>query len=1396
MRTTTLPFAPLRRWLQNTTALVGAVPLVLMFVGTAQANPVGGTVAQGSATIGQSGNTTTITQTTNKAVINWQSFSIGANELTQFVQPSSSSVTLNRVTGDQVSQILGKLKANGQIFLVNPNGIVFGNGAQIDVAALTATTHGITDQNFMAGNYRFDTPGKSNAQIINQGTITATDGGLVALVAPSVRNSGLIQARLGKVALASGNSFTLDLYGDSLILFHANDKIASQVTDASGKPVSALVQNDGKVYADGGSVLMTANVAKGVVDQAVNMTGLVSARAVDQQGGEIVLKGEDSGIVQVSGTLDASGKQAGQKGGTVNVLGEKVGLLDNASIDVSGDAGGGTALVGGDTHGGGTVRTAQVTYMAQNATINANAITTGNGGKAIVWAEGTTRSYGRIFAQGGINGGNGGFVETSGKGFLDQTGTVNTLAPKGKTGTWLLDPQDIVIATGGNGTLDGTNSSLFSDNSGGTSTLDPLLFANATSNVTLQASRDITFSNAISMSNAGKALVAEAGRNLRVNANISTNNGDIFLLAGYDANTGQGGINNGVLLINGASVNGGSGNIALAGRGSSSLLTWNNAQNGVVVVNGGAVSTTTGNISVKGTGGNDGSVGVIVGDRNSKITSVDGNIDIVGVSGVCPGCYVGQGGVQVGGAGSEGGGVAGGLISVTGSGGLRIQGTGYNATWSEGVSVVDSGVISHTGTPAAGKKFEIIGNSASGDHSSWAVRIANSGSILTNDADLIIWGTAGNASWLDSIGISVADYGANGMPHITSTGQGSITLIGAPGSSAGGIRAGISIGRDSWTGERQAYIQTAGAPVTFQTDTLTVRNVGSFGPYVVGPGGANTATTSTVTTVAYGSPTTPSTTRAFPTPPAPGSNGNPYTGLDAVGLYTAIIAANLTNSYSVNTNWIALKLSNGGNATAAQVTADAMLNSYNRYKNLSGQALADKLFQDVVSDYTFDSGNGIYHMVNSSSNTLWKGSYGSTQQAGSAQVLANAMINTYTAYKQGSAQELANGLRSGAFTSNVDDLIWQALTINPNRAEALRLVSGTLTSSNAQNGQPGIVLTGEGSLNTGNGTSSNGQVALPPISAEYRDAFGAAFVDNKADRILSANIGISEASDKLLELGDKIKSGIGISASELQSARSTTEMVIANINRIKALYGDSPPEAIDRILDAWEAKNLLLTSNAWVTLGSGTPSAQAAAQAELKVLAENSALASGVKVFGKVLAALETEKEAMDFYSKIQQGENAYGTGADLAVNIGTYTPIVGTALSLAQAFNTISHYTTGNSVDDTLQTLKNIVSTNNTMLAKQIDSIASQLSSGQISKNEADEKLALSKSAAVKGLDMAMQDLSKPGFLVWMEFTSNNQAGIDIKNAIMASESKISQLSVSDINSYQASKMLFTDGS
>ena len=400
------------------------------------ANPTGGTVISGSATIGSAGNTTTINQNSDKAIINWNSFSIGSGETTRFNQPSSSSIALNRVTGNDPSSIFGNLSANGKIMLINPNGIFFGTGSNVDVAGLIATTAQIKDSDFLNGNHAFVQDANKTAGIVNEGTIKVADTGLAALVAPSVENRGIIQANLGKVVLGSGKAFTVvDTYGDNLIQFATDSELAN-----------AKVANSGTIMANGGKVLMTAKAAAGVVDNVINMDGVIEANSVTQRNGEIILSGGNHGIVKVAGTIKARGQTAGLKGGKVKITGDKVGLFAGTNIDASGDIGGGEVLVGGDYQGkNAAVQNANATYVDQDATVKANALTKGDGGKVIVWADDVTRAYGSFEAKSGTITGNGGLVETSGKNYLDVNGiSVNTHGITNK-GSWLLNPADMII---------------------------------------------------------------------------------------------------------------------------------------------------------------------------------------------------------------------------------------------------------------------------------------------------------------------------------------------------------------------------------------------------------------------------------------------------------------------------------------------------------------------------------------------------------------------------------------------------------------------------------------------------------------------------------------------------------------------------------------------------------------------------------------------------------------------------------------------------------------------------------------------------------------------------------------------------------------------------------------
>lgn len=427
--------------------------------GGAHANPTGGNVVAGGATINDRGNgTLDINQSTGKAIINWKGFSIGANETVNFRQPGSNSVTLNRVVGNDPSAIFGRLNANGNVILVNPNGVLFGKGARVDVGGLVATTANISDKDFLAGKYKFDQPSsKANAMIVNEGTISIKDSGLAVLVAPAVRNSGVIEAKLGRVALAGAKTVTVDFHGDGLLSFDATSAVSELPKDADGKPVSALVANNGVIRADGGTVLMTARAVKGVIDNVVNTDGIVSAKAVGTQNGKIVLSGGDAGTVNVAGTVEATGVNAGERGGKVVVTGEHVNVARGAAIDVSGAAGGGEIALGSqgvapDDGSAAFSGKSSTVKVAAGATLKADALVKGNGGSITMWSNDATAFAGSLSARGGKDGGDGGFAEVSSNKNIGLTGSADLRAPKGKTGLLLIDPTDLRIVDSGNGT--------------------------------------------------------------------------------------------------------------------------------------------------------------------------------------------------------------------------------------------------------------------------------------------------------------------------------------------------------------------------------------------------------------------------------------------------------------------------------------------------------------------------------------------------------------------------------------------------------------------------------------------------------------------------------------------------------------------------------------------------------------------------------------------------------------------------------------------------------------------------------------------------------------------------------------------------------------------------------
>ena len=412
-----------------------AVATVLAFASTPKpswSNPTGGQVVGGSATISTPGaSSMVIDQTSGKAIINWNSFSIGAGESVRFNQPSASSIALNRVLGNTRSEIFGSLTANGQIFLVNPNGVLMARGAEVSASGFLASSLGITDGDFLAGRYSF-TRGAIAGPVINEGSIL-TPGGHTALLAPNIVNNGLIAARLGSVALAAGDRVTLDFHGDGLLRVTVDEAT-----------LTAAIKNSGSITADGGQVILTAKSANALLDTVLNNEGVIRADTLVDRNGVIALE-SSSGITSNSGSLLARGQNAGGTGGTVSVTSPNVLLTSTAVADASGMAGGGNVFIGGNWQGQGPLANAQNTYVAQGAQLKADAQHIGNGGEIVVWADNATRFYGDISARGGANGGNGGNAEVSGRRYLDFQGTTDLRASQGQTGSLLLDPANITI---------------------------------------------------------------------------------------------------------------------------------------------------------------------------------------------------------------------------------------------------------------------------------------------------------------------------------------------------------------------------------------------------------------------------------------------------------------------------------------------------------------------------------------------------------------------------------------------------------------------------------------------------------------------------------------------------------------------------------------------------------------------------------------------------------------------------------------------------------------------------------------------------------------------------------------------------------------------------------------
>jgi len=353
-------------------------------------------------------------------VIQWDSFSIGELERVRFSQADSHSAVLNRVMGGSASALLGSLDSNGQVLLINPNGVLIGNNGLIQTAGFIASTADISNDEFLQqGNLHF--AADSSASIINLGAIECPTGDIV-LLARTVQNAGTLTAPDGLVTLAAGAEILIKPDGD--------ERVFIQPTESD----FASVENSGDIHA----LAVEMKSGRSPYLYAIKSSGNISTPKFAEQNGRIYIVA-DTGRTDVSGSLSA-------EGGEVRILGEEVIIENPLAIDVSSDTEGGTVLIGGDYQGKNPeIPSARMTYVGPNTSIKADARTSGNGGKVILWSTDKTGYYGSISAQGGSQGGDGGLAEVSGS-YLDYRGGVNLLAAHGKTGELLLDPTDYTIS--------------------------------------------------------------------------------------------------------------------------------------------------------------------------------------------------------------------------------------------------------------------------------------------------------------------------------------------------------------------------------------------------------------------------------------------------------------------------------------------------------------------------------------------------------------------------------------------------------------------------------------------------------------------------------------------------------------------------------------------------------------------------------------------------------------------------------------------------------------------------------------------------------------------------------------------------------------------------------------
>ena len=750
----------------------------------------------------------------------FQQFGLNANQIANFLSNPQIRNILGRVSGNEASMIHGLIQVSGgnsNLFLMNPSGFIFGSNASLNVpGSFTATTaNGIGFENGW-----FNSSGETNYQslvgspnrfaftmnqpgsIINAGELAVIEGENLTLLAGQVINTGTLSSPGGTITITA-------VPGENVVRI-------SQAGMLLSLEFEAATVGDSLPTADGISPLQLAELLTG--HQEEESTGVIvdSENRVRLIGSNEVIPIE-AGTSILSGVIDTSSEQFG---GNVYLVGEQVGLI-NATINASGGDKGGTILIGGGFQGQGAIPNALRTFVSQDSVIYADGINTGKAGQVVAWADEINRFYGSVSAKGGDISGDGGLVEISAKESLIFRGLVDVGATSGNPGTILFDPKNITISDGGTDNF--AQNDLFGENPSNSVTFDTEQLNELMGNVILQANNDITINQSINASNI-TTLTLQAGRSITINNVLITLNGGNFsatindenaLATQRDAGVAQfvmnsgsqiftnggnisikpgsfGGDAIGTVLLNGGTLNSGDGTIDITGRGSSGGA----AKTGIFLSNGAVVkSTGTGAITLEGTGGagTDATRGIEIQNPGTRVSSEDGDILINGIGGDS--------------TGNDNFGIfmLGGVVESTGTGNINLQGT--------------------AGTGTDGNR---------------GIQIQNSGTVSSNDGDIVLSGAAGNATGNNNFGIFMLQSSV-----VESTGSGMITLEGTGGTEAS---------------SRGIQIQDLGTKVSSNTGNILLSSTGqdttasdNIGISLLGSGTVESQGTGNITLTSEGS---------------------------------------------------------------------------------------------------------------------------------------------------------------------------------------------------------------------------------------------------------------------------------------------------------------------------------------------------------------------------------------------------------------------------------------------------------------------------------------------------------------------------------------------------------------